>query len=288
MKENTLIGQKFGRLTVVDKTEKKKNGSYIYRCQCDCGNITEVPGAYLKNGHTKSCGCIKREKRESLDITGQRFGRLVAVKFIKYDHKHRDVWLFKCDCGNEKEMPASYVKWGRVRSCGCLATEKTRDINLKDITGERFNRLVALEPTKERDASGSIIWKCQCDCGNIAYYSVNTLHGGRVKSCGCLYNESRVHCIDNRTDFIDGTSVAALISAKNLKSNNKSGHTGVYLNKRNSKWEAYIHFKKKKYYLGSYTEKTDAIKARKRAEEKLHDPFIEENLAVISDKRREK
>jgi len=34
-----LIGERFGRLTVIEKTDKRKNGSIVWKCQCDCGNI---------------------------------------------------------------------------------------------------------------------------------------------------------------------------------------------------------------------------------------------------------
>jgi hypothetical protein len=46
---------------------------------------------------------------------------------------------------------------------------------------------VAIEPTKERK-HGSIIWKCQCDCGNIHYASTENLLGNNVQSCGCLHS----------------------------------------------------------------------------------------------------
>lgn len=55
-----LINQRFGKLTVIEKTDKRgSDGSIIWKCRCDCGNECEVNGNYLKNGDTKSCGCIK-------------------------------------------------------------------------------------------------------------------------------------------------------------------------------------------------------------------------------------
>ncbi len=53
----------------------------------------------------------------------------------------------------------------------------------KDITGQRFGKLVAIEPTEKREGNGSVVWKCQCDCGNVTYVSQNTLRIQR--SCGC-------------------------------------------------------------------------------------------------------
>lgn len=54
-------GQRFGRLTVLARTEEKSGNTYIYKCRCDCGNVCEVSGANLRNGKTKSCGCLASE-----------------------------------------------------------------------------------------------------------------------------------------------------------------------------------------------------------------------------------
>lgn len=47
-----LIGQKFGRLTVVSRTDNNKEGRAMWLCQCDCGNKKIVLGKSLRNGHT--------------------------------------------------------------------------------------------------------------------------------------------------------------------------------------------------------------------------------------------
>jgi hypothetical protein len=53
----------------------------------------------------------------------------------------------------------------------------------KDISGERFGKLVAIAPTNKKASNGSIIWKYQCDCGNVIYRPAS-LRG--IKSCGCI------------------------------------------------------------------------------------------------------
>lgn len=83
MKKIDLIGQKFGRLTVLYELSERRNKKIYYHCKCACGNETDVCGAHLKKGVIKSCGCIKKEmlsKRQFVDITNQRFGSLVAIK----------------------------------------------------------------------------------------------------------------------------------------------------------------------------------------------------------------
>ena len=54
-----LIGQKFGKLTVVEMLqERNQDGRIKYRCLCDCGNIIDVLGYSLTTHHTMSCGCL--------------------------------------------------------------------------------------------------------------------------------------------------------------------------------------------------------------------------------------
>lgn len=55
-----LTGERFGRLTVVERAENK-NGCTMWKCKCDCGNEIMVDASCLKRGFTKSCGCLRRE-----------------------------------------------------------------------------------------------------------------------------------------------------------------------------------------------------------------------------------
>jgi hypothetical protein len=53
-----LVGEKFARLTVVEKLGMRASRTF-YRCVCECGNVREVSCSKLLNGHTRSCGCIR-------------------------------------------------------------------------------------------------------------------------------------------------------------------------------------------------------------------------------------
>jgi len=57
-----LAGKKFGRLTVKEATNKRKNRSVVWLCVCECGNIYLGNSNDLQKGHTKSCGCLKIAK----------------------------------------------------------------------------------------------------------------------------------------------------------------------------------------------------------------------------------
>ena len=66
-KENaeSHIGEKYGRLTILDTY--KKGNDYWYKCKCDCGNEVEVLGKRLFNGTTSSCGCLNSKANELMD-----------------------------------------------------------------------------------------------------------------------------------------------------------------------------------------------------------------------------
>lgn len=72
-KNKNLIGEKFGRLTVINYISKDKNKQRIWLCKCDCGNEKMVPTKYLTSGDTKSCGCLlsdtSREYYSKLNLT---------------------------------------------------------------------------------------------------------------------------------------------------------------------------------------------------------------------------
>lgn len=59
-KKKDLYEERFGRLVAV-RVSGKYNGKYIWECMCDCGNVVCVEGSKLTNGHTKSCGCLRRD-----------------------------------------------------------------------------------------------------------------------------------------------------------------------------------------------------------------------------------
>ena len=62
MKKLSLIGERFGKLTVICEQGKTKSQNILWKCKCDCGKEVVVNGSYLRNGHSKSCGCLAKEK----------------------------------------------------------------------------------------------------------------------------------------------------------------------------------------------------------------------------------
>ena len=74
-----LSTKRFGRLTPIKPTEQRYKGYIVWLCKCDCGNETLVPVKSLREGNTKSCGCIKliggRKKRFGVAPLGTKTTR---------------------------------------------------------------------------------------------------------------------------------------------------------------------------------------------------------------------
>lgn len=64
-----LIGKKYGRLTVLRRSNGMGVCPVIMLCRCDCGNETRTSASHIKNGHSKSCGCFSIENRKERAIT---------------------------------------------------------------------------------------------------------------------------------------------------------------------------------------------------------------------------
>lgn len=58
LNKKNLLGQTFGKLTVIEELPERKNGGIVWLCQCECGNQIKVTTNSLTTGNTQSCGCI--------------------------------------------------------------------------------------------------------------------------------------------------------------------------------------------------------------------------------------
>lgn len=76
-----IPGQRFSRLVVIEKTSLKTGSSYKWRCKCDCGKEALVISVRLKNGRSRSCGCLNHE-----ETSRRRFkhGHAIGMKSTEY------------------------------------------------------------------------------------------------------------------------------------------------------------------------------------------------------------
>ena len=147
-----LENQKFGFLTVLKKSDKRRNNKILWECQCCCGTITYVTTQDLVSGKSKSCGCksslLLREKVEE-DISGKIYNYWEALypSEKRNSYNRRPFWFFKClNCGNIKEVNKFNVLNGLSKSCGCIKShgeEKIAKIlvknNINFITQKTFS-----------------------------------------------------------------------------------------------------------------------------------------------------
>ena len=267
-KERTKIekGFRVGRLVVDSDTGQRKNGYTIWHCVCDCGGTIALDTRTLQRRTVLDCGCMSKVKPGQKDIQGQRFGRLVAIEPTQERSSGgATVWKCKCDCGKECLAVSTQLTQGNKKSCGCMSHPP-----IKDYTGKRFGRLTVKGYFGKSD--GMHRWECLCDCGNTTIVGQTQLQSGKTKSCGCL----RAKSVAENMKFVDGTSVTLLEKAgSRLVSTNTSGYNGVYFSKKARKWRAQIGFMGNNFYLGSFSNVDEAVKARKEAEKHIYADFLE-------------
>ena len=118
--------QRFGRLTVrrtYSARDKSGQSRSFCECVCDCGTTVDVRTDSLTSKRTTSCGCASQKNLfRRLDLSGKRFGRIVAIKDTGKLKYHSPVWLCRCDCGTVFETTTSSLY--SAKSCGCYARER--------------------------------------------------------------------------------------------------------------------------------------------------------------------
>jgi hypothetical protein len=125
-----LTGQKFGRLTVVNRVGENNGVFTMWSCKCDCGNECSTSSKNLIYGRTNSCGCLKVDNlsKRCNDLTGRRFGKLVVKEKTGLRSRGLVVWKCTCDCGGECNASSRNLLSGYKTSCGCLVSNGERSI----------------------------------------------------------------------------------------------------------------------------------------------------------------
>lgn len=267
MKRKNLIGERFGRLLVVDHFEKK-----YWNCLCDCGVEKNVREDSLEKGTTRSCGCLKREevikrsKNNYKDLVGKKFTRLTVIKWLGGGK-----WQCKCDCGNDKIASTCNLNFGGVKSCGCLCRR-----NEEDLTGKQFGLLTVVEQI----SNGTL--KCVCRCGNNKIVATYRLKKGHIKSCGC---QRRKHGFWDK-DFSKGKakfykmwqSLKARCDNPNLKSYDNYGGRDITYDPR---WSEFLEFKGDMYLKYLYAVKHLKMKNASIERKDVNGNYCKENCTFV-------
>ena len=282
-----LSGQKFGKLTVIERVEDHITPSgqhkQLWLCRCDCGNEKIIRGEFLRNGSTMSCGCLK-----IIDLTGQRFGNLTVIEraedhFSKNGNK-KICWKCICDCGKEHITTSEILRGGDCKSCGCISSkirsEKIRKYNIYDLSGdygigytEEGNEFYF--DLEDYNKIKDYYWNYISEQNHhlIAYKIGEQTHLYLHRLIMNLDDKSLVvdhinplHPEDNRKQNLRICTQANNTINSGIQRNNKSGVTGVVWVEQINRWTAQITYQKKRIHLGSFENLEDAIKARENAE----------------------
>ena len=233
-KAEDLTGQKFGRWTVISQGPSTSGRETRWWCKCDCGNpeLRLVRRGGLKNGTSKSCGCLQKEiassmkkKRNQYDLSGE-YG--VGFTTMPDSYGRYEFYFDKEDYDKIK----NYCWYFNQRDYLQATNTDTAYINKKRVLMHQL--ILPISGLK-----------------NVPDH----IHGEKSKN-------------DNRKENLREVSVSKNAMNAQIRSNNSTGVTGVSWNKRTKKYRAFIQKEGTNYYLGSFINFDDAIKARKEAEKK--------------------
>lgn len=84
MRGKDLIGQIFGKLTVLSQIRKENSMHFYWNCRCECGNNIVVRSSHLRSGNTKSCGCIKKEYLKANKL-GEKHGAYLSKLYAVWE-----------------------------------------------------------------------------------------------------------------------------------------------------------------------------------------------------------
>ena len=121
-----------------------------------------------------------------LDLTGQRFGRLVVLGFSHTNRHRAAMWQCQCKCGNSIIVNGENLRQDHTKSCGHCNQIKI---------GNKYGRWTILKYIRQ-NKNGQSMWRCKCDCGTIRIIIGASLKSGNSKSCGC-YNREQLRKVNS-------------------------------------------------------------------------------------------
>lgn len=303
-------------MTVLHRAEdfiRESDGRHFrqWACLCDCGNKKTLKERLLKEGSSKSCGCLQKEavsivaKSRTLDLTGKRFGKLLVIERAENHEKPNGqqvaMWLCLCDCGEKPTVSAYNLTHNKTKSCGCLREEPhNKKYNKYDLSGdygigwtsntdkefyfdlEDYDKIkdycwfeskhnYILAPINNTNVPIHRIIMLDGDDINNTEIDIDHIHGNTSRN-------------DNRKSNLRIATITENLRNQTYRSNSTSGFIGVSFRKDRNKWRAYINVEdKKQLSLGMFDDYTDAVKTRILAEQKYFGEFAFESHKKVLD-----
>lgn len=85
-----MTGKKYNRLTVISRAENEGSRA-SWNCLCDCGNSITLNGKQIRTGHTKSCGCIRKERTALQGKINTKHGQSRTAGYRRYHSRLREI-----------------------------------------------------------------------------------------------------------------------------------------------------------------------------------------------------
>jgi hypothetical protein len=204
-----------------------------------------------------------------LDLTGQRFGRLMVIEEAGRSKNKRISWECVCDCGETVTVVSGDLTSGHTQSCGCLNKERSK----------KANTTHGMRGTSTYQTWADLIKRCN-NPKNTGFKN----YGGRgIKVCkewlrfekffkdmGEKPANLTIERVDNNKGYYKGNCKYATSTEQNrnqrIRKDNKSGTAGVWYDKELQKYQVNIRANYKQIYIGLFANLQDAKAARKGAE----------------------
>ena len=230
----TLIDPSGSKIVVTNLLDWSRKNYELFEPQCD---DVDAAAARVSKGFQAIASSMRGVKSRKRPV---------------YHYKGWSIEVIPTCNQNTKSDQAPNID--QTQNAGQKKKASTIGKRIADITGQRFGRLIALHPTENR-SSRRIVWRCQCDCGNMVDVSSGNLRSGRTKSCGCLLRDGHP---------------------------NMGATPGVHYVKSQDLYIAYIYHKGRQYYLGSSHDLNEALAIRAESKQADYNNFD----AWIADYRR--
>lgn len=290
--ETKLIGEVYDRLKIV-KTYRE--GKHIM-CNCDCvcgGHKSHIRFSALKDGSTRSCGCLQKEivrglmtKYDLDDLIGEEYGDLTIIDACRKTNKSLIYCNCLCKCGKiAKNIQYSALKNGTTKSCGCLhdrlsaerLSKQRKKYNKYQIgnghmIGICYDNSKFIFDTEDYDKVKEYCWRKDTNGYVVAYdpYTRKTVWLHRVvMNCPDGYEVDHIHHVvdDNRKSELRICKLQENALNKMTPSHNTSGHKNVQ--KKGDKW--YVVIKKK--YIGRFESFEEACRIEEETEKQMYGEY---------------
>lgn len=133
-------------------------------------------------------------KADTTSLLGKQLGSWTVLSHNADDKRAQATFYWcRCSCGKVVSVRAEYLKSGKSKSCGCMASFRNEErtfivspgTRIKDMTGATFGELTVIRFSHEQ--GGRYFWECKCTCGATAAFRADHLLRDKPHSCGCMF-----------------------------------------------------------------------------------------------------